>query len=109
MAKVQLRKSNWEEEVLKSDIPVMVDFWAPWCAPCKMVSPIVLELAEEYKGRIKVGQLNTDEESEIATEYGIMSIPTLMFFKRGEVIDQVIGAVPKEYIVQKIEEVLKHD
>ncbi|MCD6133579.1 MAG: thioredoxin [Deltaproteobacteria bacterium] len=109
MAKVQLRKSNWEEEVLKSDIPVMVDFWAPWCAPCKMVSPIVLELAEEYEGRIKVGQLNTDEESEIAIEYGIMSIPTLMFFKRGEVIDQVIGAVPKEYIVQKIEEVLKHD
>jgi len=109
MAKVQLRKSNWEEEVLKSDIPVMVDFWAPWCAPCKMVSPIVLELAEEYEGRIKVGQLNTDEESEIAIEYGIMSIPTLMFFKRGEVIDQVIGAVPKEYIIQKIEEVLKHD
>ena len=109
MTKVQLGKSNWEEEVLKSDIPVMVDFWAPWCAPCKMVSPIVLELAEEYEGRIKVGQLNTDEESEIAIEYGIMSIPTLMFFKRGEVIDQVIGAVPKEYIVQKIEEVLKHD
>ncbi len=109
MAKVQLRKSNWEEEVLKSDIPVMVDFWAPWCAPCRMVSPIVSELAEEYEGRIKVGQLNTDEESEIAIEYGIMSIPTLMFFKRGEVIDQIIGAVPKEYIIQKIEEVLKHD
>ncbi|MCD6129991.1 MAG: thioredoxin [Deltaproteobacteria bacterium] len=109
MAGIQFTKSDWDEEVLKSDIPVLVDFWAPWCAPCRMVSPIVLGVAQEYEGRIKVGQLNTDEESEIAIKYGIMSIPTLMFFKDGEVIDQVIGAVPKEYISQKIEEVLKHD
>lgn len=109
MAGIQFAKSDWNEEVLKSDIPVLVDFWAPWCAPCRMVSPIVLELAQEYEGRIKVGQLNTDEESEIAIKYGIMSIPTLMFFKDGKVIDQVIGAVPKEYIEQKVGEVLKHD
>ncbi len=109
MAGIQLGKSNWNEEVLESDMPVLVDFWAPWCAPCRMVSPIVLELTQKYEGRIKVGQLNTDEESEIAIKYGIMSIPTLVFFKDGKAIDQVIGAVPKEYIEQKVEEVLKHD
>jgi thioredoxin 1 len=109
MAGIQLGESNWNEEVLESDMPVLVDFWAPWCAPCRMVSPIVLELAQEYEGKIKVGQLNTDEESEIAIKYGIMSIPTLMFFKDGKAIDQVIGAVPKEYVEQKAEEVLKHD
>ena len=109
MAGIQFAKSDWDEEVLKSDIPVLVDFWAPWCAPCRMVSPIVSELAQEYEGKVKVGQLNTDEESEIAIKYGIMSIPTLMFFKGGEVVDQIIGAVPKEYISQKVEEILKHD
>jgi thioredoxin 1 len=109
MAGIQFVKSDWDEEVLKSDIPVLVDFWAPWCAPCRMVSPIVLEVAQEYEGKIKVGQLNTDEESEVAIKYGIMSIPTLMFFKGGKVIDQIIGAVPKEYISKKVEEVLKHD
>jgi len=106
MAEVQLTQSNWEDEVLNSDIPVLVDFWAPWCGPCRMVAPVVAEIADEYEGRLKVGKLNTDEEPEIAVRYGIMSIPTLMLFKNGEVVDQIIGAVPKEYIVEKLEQIL---
>lgn len=106
MAEVHLTQSNWEEEVLNSDIPVLVDFWAPWCGPCRMVAPVVAEIAEEYKGKVKVGKLNTDEEPEIAVRYGIMSIPTLMIFKNGEVVDQIIGAVPKEYLLEKIQQAL---
>ncbi len=106
MAEIHLTQSNWEEEVLNSDIPVLVDFWAPWCGPCRMVAPVVSEIAEEYKGKLKVGKLNTDEEPEIAVRYGIMSIPTLMIFKKGEVVDQIIGAVPKEYLVEKLQQVL---
>ena len=106
MAEVHLTQSNWEEEVLNSDIPVLVDFWAPWCGPCRMVAPVVAEIAEEYEGKVKVGKLNTDEEPEIAVRYGIMSIPTLMIFKNGEVVDQIIGAVPKEYLLEKIQQAL---
>ncbi len=106
MAEIRLTKDNWEEEVINSDIPVLVDFWAPWCGPCRMVAPIVSEIAQEYEGKLKVGKLNTDEEPEIAVRYGIMSIPTLMIFKNGEVVDQIIGAVPKEYFLQKLEQVL---
>jgi len=106
MAEVRLTQSNWEEEVLNSDIPVLVDFWAPWCGPCRMVAPVVAEIAEEYEGKVKVGKLNTDEEPEIAVRYGIMSIPTLMIFKNGEVVDQIIGAVPKEYLLEKIQQAL---
>ncbi len=106
MAEIQLTENNWEEEVLNSDIPVLVDFWAPWCGPCRMVAPIVSEIADEYAGKLKVGKLNTDEEPNIAVRYGIMSIPTLMIFKNGEVADQIVGAVPKEYFVQKLEQVL---
>ncbi len=106
MVELHLTQSNWEDEVLNSDIPVLVDFWAPWCGPCRMVAPVVSEIAEEYQGKLKVGKLNTDEEPEIAVRYGIMSIPTLMIFKNGEVADQIIGAVPKEYLIEKLEQVL---
>ncbi len=106
MAEIQLTENNWEKEVLNSDIPVLVDFWAPWCGPCRMVAPIVSEIAEEYEGKLKVGKLNTDEEPGIAVKYGIMSIPTLMIFKNGEVADQIVGAVPKEYFIQKLDQIL---
>ena len=106
MSEIQLTEDNWEKEVLNSDIPVLIDFWAPWCGPCRMVAPIVSEIAEEYKGKLKVGKLNTDEEPGIAVRYGIMSIPTLMIFKNGTVADQIIGAVPKEYFIQKLEQII---
>jgi len=99
---VKLTDENFEEEVLKSDLPVLVDFWAPWCGPCNMVAPVVKEIAGEYEGKLKVCKLNVDEASAVASKYGIMSIPTLMVFKGGEIAEQIIGAVPKEHIEEKI-------
>jgi thioredoxin 1 len=94
--------TNFDQEVLKSDIPVLVDFWAPWCGPCRMVSPLVDELAEELTGKIKVVKVNTDENQEVAVKYGIRSIPTLGIFKDGNIVDGVIGAVPKQAIKNKL-------
>ena len=87
--------ASFEQDVLKSNDPVLVDFWAPWCGPCRMVAPIVDEIATEYAGQIKVFKLNTDENPNVASQYGIRSIPTLMIFKGGQKVDTVVGAVPK--------------
>ncbi|MCX7797153.1 MAG: thioredoxin [Melioribacter sp.] len=93
---------NFQKEVLESDLPVLVDFWAPWCGPCRMVAPIIEEIASEYAGKLKVVKVNTDENFGVATQYGIMSIPTLGIFKNGKFVDAVIGAVPKHHLVSKI-------
>ncbi len=98
--------SSFEQDVLKSDVPVLVDFWAPWCGPCKIVAPVVAEIAGEYNGKIKVGKVNTDENQQIAAKYGIMSIPTLMIFKNGEPAERLVGAQPKQAITEKIDSVL---
>ena len=95
--------NNFEAEVLKSDIPVFVDFYADWCGPCKMTSPVIDKMAEEYAGRIKVGKVNVDENSDLAVKYGIMSIPNMVFFKNGEVVDRVVGAIPKPQMQAKFE------
>ena len=98
--------ANFDQEVLKSDTPVLVDFWAPWCGPCRMDAPIVAEISNEYAGNLKVGKFNTDDNQEVAVRYGIMSIPTLMIFKGGEVADRVVGALPKQALTGKIDAVL---
>ena len=95
--------NNFEAEVLKNDIPVFVDFYADWCGPCKMMSPVIDKMAEEYAGRIKVGKVNVDENSDLAVKYGIMSIPNMVFFKNGEVVDRVVGAIPKPQMQAKFE------
>jgi thioredoxin 1 len=94
--------NNFDQEVIKSNIPVLVDFWAPWCGPCRMVSPLVDELADEFTGKLKVVKVNTDENQEIAVKYGIRSIPTLGIFKNGEIVDGIIGALPKQAIKDKL-------
>ena len=100
MAEITITSENFEAEVLKSDIPVLVDFWAVWCGPCQMVGPIIAEIAEENEGKIKVGKVNVDEQPELAQQFGIMSIPTMLVFKNGEVAAKTVGAQPKEDILK---------
>lgn len=106
MADLTFTDQNFEAEVLKSTTPVLVDFWAVWCTPCKIVSPIVEELAKEYEGKVKVGKLNVDENQESSSKYSVMSIPTIMLFKDGQPVKAVIGAQPKENFKKAIDEVL---
>ena len=98
---------NFKKEVLESEQTVLVDFWAAWCGPCKMIAPIVEELAKEYAGKMKIGKLDVDENSKVPSNYGIMSIPTLIFFKKGRVLEQLVGALNKADLKRKIEEHIK--
>jgi thioredoxin 1 len=102
MKSLEVNETNFEQEVLKADKPVLVDFWAIWCAPCKMISPIVDDLAEEYADRLKVSKVDVDNNPHIAMKFGIRSIPTLLIFKAGKVVDQIVGAAPKKMLIEKI-------
>ncbi len=104
MALLHLSDTNFKKEVLESNLPVLVDYWAPWCGPCKMIAPVIEELAKEYEGKFKIGKLNVDDSPKTATHYGIMSIPTLIFFKHGKVMDQAVGVLNKLELKRKIEE-----
>lgn len=103
---LELTKENFESEVLNSDKPVIVDFWATWCMPCKMIAPLVKELSETYKDRCKVAKLNIDDAMEITTRFGVMSIPTVVFFKDGQEFTRLVGVVSRDTISDKIEEIL---
>ena len=98
---------KFDEEVIRSDLPVLVDFWAPWCGPCRTIAPVVEELAKEYSGRIKVGKMNVDENSQTPSSFGIRGIPTLILFKDGKAINQIVGAAPENKLKALIEESLK--
>ena len=103
---IEINDQNFEQEVIKSDLPVVVDFWAPWCGPCRMLSPMVEKFAEEYSGKLKCCKLNVDENRDMAAKYQVMSIPLVLFFKSGEVVDQSLGAVPEKVLRAKVEELL---
>jgi len=100
---LEFTTSNFDQEVIKSDIPVLVDFWAVWCGPCRMIAPIVDELHKELEGQMKIGKVNVDQEPSISQKYGVRNIPTLLIFKNGEIVDKIIGAMPKPVLMKKIQ------
>jgi len=102
MGTIHLDDKNFEQEVLKSDLPVLVDFWAEWCGPCRAIAPIIEELAGELQGKMKVAKINVDEAQDLAGNYNVMSIPTMLIFKNGKPVDQVVGAMPKPQLLAKI-------
>ncbi|MBP9191878.1 MAG: thioredoxin [Ignavibacteria bacterium] len=102
MSLIEFTDANFEQEVIKSDIPVLVDFWAVWCGPCKQIAPIVEELAGDLEGKAKIGKLDVDNNQEVSVKYGIRSIPTLLIFKEGKIVDQIVGFVPKAQIAAKL-------
>ncbi len=107
MHPLEITDANFDQEVLKSDLPVLIDFWAVWCGPCKMIAPIVAELATEFDGKIKVGKLDVDNNQQVSIKYGIRSIPTLLIFRDGKIVDQIVGAVPKASIIEKLKAQIK--
>lgn len=102
----ELTSADFDAEVLQSEVPVLVDFWAPWCGPCRMMGPVIDAVAETYAGRVKVGKVNVDEASDLAGRYGVRSIPTLVIFKGGQQADMVVGAVPEAELAQRLDRVL---
>ncbi len=103
---INITLDTWDKEVIQSPNPVMVDFWATWCSPCKVIAPVVEELAREYEGKVKFVKVNTDENTDLASRYQIRGIPTLMFFKEGKMIDQLVGAIPKAQLKTKLDVLL---
>jgi thioredoxin 1 len=103
---LELTDSNFEEIVIKSDKPAMVDFWAEWCGPCRMIAPFVKEISEEFEGKAVVGKVDVDSNNGIAVKYGIRNIPTVLFFKNGELVDKQVGAAPKKALVEKLQKLL---
>lgn len=103
---INITDETFEKEVLQSDVLVVVDFWATWCGPCKMIAPALEEIASEYDGKVKIAKLDVDSNNGTAGKYNIMSIPSLLFFKNGEVVDQVVGAMPKAQLAQKVETII---
>jgi thioredoxin 1 len=103
---IEVTDSNFDKEVLQSNHPVIVDFWAEWCGPCRMVAPIVKEIGQEFEGRVVVAKLNVDNSPDVSAKFGIRNIPTILFFKNGQIVDKQVGAVPKNVLVAKLEAIL---